>query len=139
LSFNYWDVAQPARARVFDTRYLSSSLSVPANSASTKGVPEHAKSTPLLTQTGVTTDGKPVISFFPIVESRGQPLEIVVSYLDSHGFMPDWLDFYDTAVEHGWKPDRVKLQLERVVGDVYGPDFLKVWQEKFLQATAERV
>jgi hypothetical protein len=64
------------------------------------------------------------------VDSIGLPLDYVVSYLDSHGFIMDWLDFYRTAVQEGWPPDRTYHRLTEVVGDVYGPKFREQWETR---------
>ena len=79
-----------------------------------------------------------MIAFFDIVETRGVPLDVAIQYLDSKGMVPDWTGFYEEALKHGWKPNRVCLRLENVIADVYGPDYLKEWQTRMDRYLAGR-
>jgi len=91
-----------------------------------------------LIKTGVTADGKDVIGgWFYMVTTYGVPLDMVVSFLDNSGHMPDWLDFYYTAIREGWHPERTIGRLRLVVADVYGPDFAETWLEIFNEKKKE--
>lgn len=68
------------------------------------------------------------------MDSVGLPLDVVVDFLDTRGFMMDWLDFYSEAVKKGWPPDRTMLRLTQVVGDVYGPRFREDWVKRMQEA-----
>ena len=99
---------------------------------------QHAKSKrPKLEVVGRTIDGRPVVDFFRLVDTHGIPLDIVVSTLLDSEIQPDWIGFYETAIERGWKQKGVLLKLEGVVGDVLGPKELELWKlymEKYLEA-----
>jgi alanyl-tRNA synthetase len=68
---------------------------------------------------------------FPFVDTHGIPLDVVLDKLREHGLMPDWLEFYESAVKAGWHRERVVHRLEEAVGDVYGPEFREAWSKKF--------
>lgn len=65
------------------------------------------------------------------MDTHGLPLEVVLDKLKEHGMMPDWLDFYESAVSAGWKPSGVAVKLTEAVGDVYGPEFRTEWEVRF--------
>jgi alanyl-tRNA synthetase len=68
---------------------------------------------------------------FPLVDTHGIGLELVVDRMRDQGMMPDWFDFYDSAVKAGWKPARVVTKLAEAVGDVYGREFREEWERRF--------
>ena len=75
---------------------------------------------------------------FPLVDTHGIPLDLVVDKLRNAGMMPDWLDFYDEAIKKGWNPERVHLRLLEAVGDVYGPTFREGWEQRFNEVLTSR-
>ena len=75
---------------------------------------------------------------FPLVDTHGIPLDLVLDKLRDHGLMPDWLDFYDTATSRGWKPSGVVTKLSEAVGDVYGPEFRVAWEKRFSKLLESR-
>jgi hypothetical protein len=82
--------------------------------------------------TGKTEDGRPMIGgWFAMVATYGIPIDTVISYLDDSGHMPDWLEFYFTAVSEGWNAKRTIGRLRQAVADVYGPEFREGWSERF--------
>ena len=91
---------------------------------------------------GRSVDGRPVVGFFELVDTHGVPLDIVLSEFDRRGRIPDWTGFYTSAVEKGWKPGGVISKLEAGIGDVFGPEYLKVWKEKmnkWLEENADEI
>ena len=78
--------------------------------------------------TGKTTDGKSVVTFFEFVSTYGVDLETCIDFLHGKDLMPDWVDFYTNAVSKGWHPDRTLDRLDRVVSDVYGPEWRDEWR-----------
>lgn len=71
-----------------------------------------------------------------LVDTYGIPLELVVDRLVREGYMPDWIHFYETALERGWRPQGTYEKLVYVVGDVLGPDFRVEWERR-MQAYLE--
>lgn len=84
----------------------------------------------LIRQTGATSDGKPVIAFFPIVDTHGIPLSMAVSQLVDKGMMPDWVDFYIEATAHGWSESNTYVQMEAAATDNFGPAFMEGWRPR---------
>jgi len=81
------------------------------------------------TLAGKTQDGKQIVQgAFAMVDTYGIPLDIVLSTLEDRGMLPDWLDFYESALAAGWNPKNVITKLEMAIGDVYGPLFLEGWK-----------
>lgn len=81
---------------------------------------------------GKTEGDKVVIGgWFYMVTTHGIPMDVVVDQLNQLGYMPDWLDFYFTAISEGWNPKRTIGRLTLVVADVYGQDFQEKWLERF--------
>ncbi len=81
----------------------------------------------LFTQTGVTTDDKPVLSdVFAMYGTRGVPLEDIISYLHDKGYIISWIDFYRDARKDGMKHKTITSTLRPVLLDVYGVEFTKV-------------
>jgi hypothetical protein len=73
---------------------------------------------------GKTNDGKIVVSgVFPIYSSIGLPLQDILEILHQSNMVPDWQDFYDQAIEEGWKSDRTILKIQEAVGDIFGPAY----------------
>ena len=67
--------------------------------------------------------GQPVVNFFRFLNTYGLPLEIVLSVFKREGIVPDWTGFFRESVEHGRSPDRVQLELEETIGDVFGKEY----------------
>lgn len=81
---------------------------------------------------GQTPEGLIVVKgIFPLTDTHGIPLDIVLDQLLSRGYMPDWFDYFDSAVKSGMKPERVLLRLSAAVGDVFGPAFRDPWEQTF--------
>jgi len=75
---------------------------------------------------------------FPLVDTHGIPLDLVLDKLQDNRMMPDWLEFYDTATSKGWKPSGVVTKLSEAVGDVYGPEVRVAWEKRFLSLLESR-
>lgn len=82
----------------------------------------------------VTPEGVFVVQgVFPLVDTHGIPLDLVLDRLKDHNMMPDWLDFYQSAISCGWKPSGVMAKLTESIGDVYGTAFREDWTQAFLK------
>jgi len=60
--------------------------------------------------------------WFPLINSVGLPLEIVLHHFQTQGLVPDWPDFIEEALKCDWNPHSLRTRIENSVGDVYGPD-----------------
>jgi len=84
-----------------------------------------------MTKVGETQDGKDVLSgVFPMEDTEGIPLPIVLGFLNDRGFMPSWLDYYHEARCHGWKHKTIIRKLSESVEEIYGSDFRDVVIER---------
>lgn len=66
---------------------------------------------------------------FPWVDQVGLPLDVIVDRLRDRDMMVDWINFFQDALQAGWKPERVFSKLDSVVRDVYGPDWANAWRK----------
>ena len=58
---------------------------------------------------------------FPIVSSIGLPLPDILKKLRQNDMVVDWIDFYDQAIDEGWKSERTLVRIKDSVDDVFGP------------------
>lgn len=65
------------------------------------------------------------MSFFQFLNTYGLPLEVVLDIFKREDIVPNWTGFFRDSVESGRAPDRVQIQLEEAVGDVYGQEYRK--------------
>ncbi len=75
---------------------------------------------------GHTVDGKMVISgnsLFRFVETKGVPLDFLLSSLDKDLYVVDWLEFILVSVQNNWKLKGTLLKIENSLIDVYGRDY----------------
>ena len=87
-----------------------------------------------LKQTGVCPDGTPVMAgVFVLVDTHGVPLTTAVELLQGKGVMPDWLDFYQSALRVGWKPVGILSKMDEAVLDVYGTVFRDAWRIRLFE------
>lgn len=74
-------------------------------------------------QSGITTDDRPVVAdVFPLVGTRGVPLDIVLGELARAGFVVDWPDFVSQALADGANPQRLKAKILDAVTDIHGAE-----------------
>jgi hypothetical protein len=74
--------------------------------------------------TGHTELGIPILgNIFIQCESRGVQLETMVEVLDSKGFLIDWIEFYEDALEALWSPSTILKKIEYTLEDVKGKEF----------------
>jgi hypothetical protein len=70
---------------------------------------------------GATADGRPVVAgLFPVVNSEGVGLDLLLEVMHDRRWAVDWLDFLRTAREFGWNMrttlGRIHGALEQVEG-----------------------
>lgn len=93
----------------------------------------------MLQQVAVTPEGVAIVrGLFKLYDTHGLPLAIALDALRAHNMMPDWLDFYDSAVAAGWTPKRGEACLDEAVADVYEPAFVAEWRRRFHECVAAR-
>lgn len=59
--------------------------------------------------------------WFPLVNSEGISLEVVLSTFRDNGLVPCWPSFIDEAVRHGWNLGSLRTKISNTTGDVHGP------------------
>lgn len=73
-------------------------------------------------QSGVTTDGRPVVAgLYAFYETHGVALGLVVEALHARGAAPDWADFYHAARAAGVGRESVREKVRAAVAEVHGP------------------
>jgi len=90
----------------------------------------------------MTGDNKIVVSgysVFKFMETKGLPLDFMLSHLDKDEYVVDWLEFILTAEQHNWKLKGTLIKIENAMTDVYGSEYsdtvietLYVYCEKWL-------
>ena len=77
-----------------------------------------------LKQTGQTSDGKRIFSgLYKFYETIGLPLDVLLSCFQEKNTLPDWVDFYTSALAAGMEHDRIISKLEEAVSDSFGKEF----------------
>jgi alanyl-tRNA synthetase len=74
----------------------------------------------------MTEDGLIVVSgysIFKYMETKGLPLDFILSILNKEEYRIDWLEFILTSVEHKWKLPGTMLKIDNSMNDVYGKEF----------------
>ncbi len=84
----------------------------------------------MLTRTGTTPEGKPVVDFFQLVSCRGVSFEDVFTVFDTQGFVPCWASFWMQAMVAEWGREGTLLKLEAAIKDVYGESYFQEWLPK---------
>ena len=53
----------------------------------------------------------------------GLPLEIILEVLKRKQIVVDWKNFYDQAIQDGWKYNRIRERISSSVLEVYGSEY----------------
>ena len=70
---------------------------------------------------GKTDEGKLVMSGVgTLCFTAGVPLELILHHFREHNLVVDWLDYIQTALKDGHKPNTIQSRMEAALGDVYG-------------------
>jgi hypothetical protein len=81
---------------------------------------------------GLTEDGRRVVGgWFPLVNSEGIPLEVVLSFMHEKNLVPSWPSFIEEAMRCGWNLDSLRTRIGVSVGDVMGPEHRRKVLERF--------
>ena len=62
---------------------------------------------------------------FPLVETKGVLLSVIIQGLDDRGWLVDWIDFMQQSLDHGWKPSSTLSKIEEHLLDIKGPEHTK--------------
>lgn len=46
---------------------------------------------------------------------------MILSQFQEHDIVPDWPDFINEAIQHGWNLNSLRTKIQSATGDVYGP------------------
>ena len=77
-----------------------------------------------LKQVAVTTDGKQVFAgLYKFYETVGLPLDVLLHCFQEKNTLPDWVDFYTSALAAGMEHDRILSKLEEAISDSFGKEF----------------
>jgi|SRR5208283_663253 len=97
------------------------------------------KAKSLLIQTGVTPDNKMVMGgCFAFYETYGVPLNIFLMCCVEHNWIPDWIDFYLSALSAGMEHGRILSKLEEAINDSFGKEFCDVVIDRLDKMYKER-
>ena len=69
--------------------------------------------------------------WFPLVNSEGIPLEVLLGEFRRQGFVPDWIDFIEECLKHDWNTGSLRTKIETSVGDVHGPEHREETLKRF--------
>lgn len=87
------------------------------------------KNKSLLKQVAITIDGKIVLAgLYKFYETVGLPLDVILHCFQQKNVIPDWVDFYTSALAAGMEHDRIISKLEEAVSDAYG----KQWADEVI-------
>jgi hypothetical protein len=66
------------------------------------------------------------------------PLDTILEVLRDRKQVIDWLDFVQTALEHGWSLLTTLKKIEYNLSDVYGKEYAKEINERIKQGLMEQ-
>ena len=52
-------------------------------------------------------------------ETNGVQLDLLIEKFYSSGYLIDWVQFYDDAINIGWKPDTILKRIQYATEDVF--------------------
>jgi len=85
----------------------------------------------------MTEDNKIVVSgysVFKFIETKGVPLDFLLSSISIEDYVIDWLEFILTSVQHKWKLKGTLIKIENSMNDVYGRNYSKPILEKLFKS-----
>ena len=72
----------------------------------------------------MTTDGRTVLrGIFEVTSSIGLPLVTILMMMKEKDQVVDWIDYYQSALDHGMQSSRVLSRIDSDIVDVYGPEY----------------
>ena len=57
------------------------------------------------------------------METKGLPLDFILSSLDKEKYVVDWVDFIQTSLKHNWKIKGTFIKIENALIDVFGREY----------------
>jgi hypothetical protein len=63
-----------------------------------------------------------VTGWFPLVNSEGIPLEVLLLSFRDNELVPSWTSFIDEAIDKDWNLDTLRTKIEFATADVYGKE-----------------
>lgn len=80
---------------------------------------------------GWTTDGRPVLAgLFPVVNSEGVSLDVLLDLLHVCGWVVDWPDFLRAAQAFGWKPHNTLVKIHAALAAIEGTEHADAWKQR---------
>ncbi len=72
----------------------------------------------------VTVDGKKVLDgCFKLFDTHGLPLDTILELCIEYNMIPNWIDFYDDALNSGWSEETLCNRLETALIDIHGIEY----------------
>lgn len=79
----------------------------------------------MVNQSGITTDGKIVVSgIYRFHETRGLPLEVILAKLHENNIVIDWESFLRESLDAGMKKERALSKLRYAMADTFAPHYI---------------
>ena len=73
---------------------------------------------------GKTVDDKFVMAgVYKFYETQGLPLDTILTCFQQKGWIPDWTDFYKSALAAGMEHTRILGKLEEAISDSFGKEW----------------
>lgn len=77
-----------------------------------------------MTINGKTHNNNIVVgNVFQLIDTKGVPLEVIVSEFTEFGYVIDWIDFYESSIKSGWNMftslNKIEYSLSSVKGEEY--------------------
>ncbi len=80
---------------------------------------------------GKTEEGHRVVGgLFPLVNSEGITLDVLIHGLWRRGYVPDWIDFLQAAQAYGWNLSTTRTRILQAVSDVHGRPWCEAVQAR---------
>lgn len=77
---------------------------------------------------GKTSDGKNVVAgIFPVVNSEGLALDIILEICKEKNFVIDWIDFIQDSIQTGWNINNTISKIKAALEMIYDEKLTKEW------------
>jgi len=60
------------------------------------------------------------------VDTKGIPLDFLLSSLKEKDYVIDWIEFVNTSLEHNWKLKGTIIKIEQALIDIYGREYTDI-------------
>jgi hypothetical protein len=60
------------------------------------------------------------------METKGVPLDFILSSLNCEEYVIDWIEFVETSIKHHWKLRGTLIKIESSIEDIYGVKYSNI-------------